>query len=115
MLKNKLLMDDSILDGLSNQERFELDFQSIELFYEEIDLYDKIIDPDEWKFAFFENPDDNEFHFYREAKNGIWFHKLGWLNSPTCICQNKIIKDPIIAAQEEYEGYEYQRCYRLRK
>lgn len=37
---------------LNNQESIELDFKAMGLYYEQIDLHDKIYSSDEWKIAF---------------------------------------------------------------
>ena len=96
LLQNHLLNDDGTLENMSYQEKFELDFQSLELFYEEIELYDNIVDPNEWK---------------------IWYHKPGfYFEKPTCYTEKKsIIQDPIKGALTDYPEYTYQRTYRLRK
>ena len=114
---NKCTMQDQIVyNNLTNIEKLELDLQATELFYEEIELYDKIIDSNEWKIAFFENKLMRDVHFYRQTENnGIWYHKPGKYNKPRCYVNGAIITDPIAAAKEEYDGYIYQRTYRLRK
>ncbi len=117
LLQNHLLNDDGTLEKMSYQEKFELDFQSLELFYEEIELYDKIVDANEWKIAYFENEKEKGFHFYRQAENGIWYHKPGfYFEKPTCYTEKKfLINDPIQGALVDYPDYTYKRTYRLRK
>lgn len=106
--------DKKIHNSLSYTEKLELDFQATELFYEEIDWYEKICDPNEWKIAFFESKIMQDFHLYRE-KEGIWYQKLGKTGKITCHSIHGVIKNPIEAAKEEYDTYKYQRTYRLRK
>ena len=45
----------------------------------EIDSIDTPIDNDYYKIALVldEDPNDNDYHFYRQDCNGIWSHKLG--------------------------------------
>lgn len=108
------------IDNLTHVEKLELDFDTLGILYEQIDLKDKITDPNEWKIAFFDTTDNFDFHFFREKEDGIWYHKCGicYLPSKLDSCGN-ITLDPIeymkINYSKFHQGMEYQKTYRLRK
>lgn len=74
---------------------------------------------DEWKIALFTSYYAYmllgdyycDFHFLRERKNGIWYHKKGYFHRPNNLDSNKnIITDP----RECYiKNYDYQLTYKL--
>ncbi len=102
--------------GLGDKAKIELDFKILRLYYEQIGLYDQVRSPYEWKIAFFEDiQDGSDFHFFRQAENGIWYHKYGKEDAPTCYDEaGKLITDPI-NAELNTNRYAYRTCYRLSK
>lgn len=104
------------ISELSHQELFELDFKTMCLYFEQIDLKDRIYSPNEWKIAFFD--DDYykmDFHFFREVENGVWYHKFGFENAPTCHDNRGVLITNPIEAYLGTDKYKYQHCYRLSK
>ncbi len=100
--------------GLDHQSKIELDFKTLRLYYEQIGLFDRIISPYEWKIAFFVDiEEDFDFHFFRQGKNGIWYHKLGQSAAPTCYDElGDLITNPVYADLQTAR-YAYKTCYRL--
>lgn len=76
------------------------------------------IECNEWKIAlyteFLSYPGETilDFHFLRESKEGLWYHKIGWEDGPTNIdINNKIITN----LDNCFLGdYEYQKCLCLK-
>lgn len=73
----------------------------------------------EWKIAlyteFAASTEDIEFlfdfHFLRQNKNGVWYHKMGWNSSPNNFDSNKKV---ITNLDDCYiQDYKYQKCFKL--
>ena len=47
-----------------------------------------------YRIALCQNKKGNEFHFYRQDKNGLWSHKNGWRKVINKDCDGKLIRDP---------------------
>lgn len=81
---------------------------------------DELIQNNEWKIAIFteklyclkENEYLRDYHFLRESKSGIWYHKLGWDSQPT----NKDSNYKVIKNVEEccIGQYTYKKCLKLK-
>lgn len=78
------------------------------------------VDINEWKIALFteklyKTPYSeylSDYHFLRQYKNGIWYHKIGWDSYPTNKdSDNKIIED-IENCNIKY--YTYKKCLKLK-
>lgn len=104
------------ISHLTTQEKIELDWKTLEIYYEEIDYSDKLFDPEEWKVAYFIDPQNtNDFHFLRKTNDDAWHHKPGRFEIPTFFDdQRHIIRNPK-EAYFEYPAYVYNKCYRLSK
>ncbi len=64
-------------------ENMYLDFEALGIDYREIDPMEQISD-DEWKIALFllyYHRQVEDFHFLRERRDGLWYHKSGWTSS----------------------------------
>lgn len=109
---------------LPNQELFTYeefiynlfeDFKALNIEYKEIDPLDKI-NIDEWKIALFityySKNYVEDFHFLRENKENIWYHKLGYTGTITnCDDDDNIITNP---KQCFFEYRTYKKCLSLK-
>lgn len=94
------------------------DLDALNIVAREVDVDEKI-EKNEWKIAIFSSPFTmylngliKGFHFMRENKKGIWYHKPGWLKKPTYYDDNKNV---IISPSEcNLKLYEFEKCYALR-
>ena len=75
---------------------------------------------DEWKIAIFTEYDYSnqkqdyldDYHFLRQSKNGIWYHKIGWESFPTNKDSNyKVIKD---VSNCYIAHYDFKKCLKLK-
>ena len=78
------------------------------------------VDDDEWKIALFTafyafvcyDCYLYDYHFMRQSKDGLWYHKDGYVHRPTCFDSNKeVIHDP---RKCTFKNYEYQLTYKLK-
>lgn len=92
-----------------------LDFMALDLDYRESSSTD-IISDFEWKIALLVSEKQgfcDEFHFLRQHKNGIWYHKPGWIFPVTNLDDaGKIITDP---SKNHFDYTSYKGCYVLKK
>ncbi len=88
------------------------DLEALDIAYREIDPIEEIA-PDEWKIALFTTRNGeyiDDFHFMREHKDGIWYHKNG-----TRIYNKTNLLFPIKNPKTVYlPGREYEKCLSLR-
>ncbi len=117
---NKIKLD--LLNSDTLVERMEMDFETLEFDYHVVSPNEKIGEG-EWKIAFFYDRTfvKGNFHFLRQGKDGLWYHKPGFLynNFPTNKDHNdNIITNPADAFFKVPMGtkkmYEYDRCYSLK-
>lgn len=95
-------------------ERLKMDLDFLKLKYEEADPFE-IVKENEWLIAFFSCPyePDNDFHFARKNKEGIWVHKIGWKGFLSLHDdQNKLIINP---KKADFDFYVFEKCLKLRK
>lgn len=98
------------LNILSYEERLLLDLITLKLDYKEIDP-NYICKENEWKIAYMESKYD--YHFLRQKKDGIWYHKLGYWTNPINIdSKNEIITNPENIILKDYK---YIKTYCLKK
>lgn len=86
------------ISHLKYVEKIELDFNTSGIWFEQIDIGDKIDYSREFKIAFFANDFSSEhfFHVFREGEDGTWYHKRGWSGVPTNLDEvGNIIVNPI--------------------
>ncbi len=111
-----------ILNSNTLIERMEMDFETLNLDYRVVEP-DEAISEDEWKIAFFKDKTfvRGNFHFLRQGKDGLWYHKPGFLGRdiPTSKDHNgNIITNPVDAffsiPKRNEKMYEYERCYSLK-
>lgn len=98
---------------------FQDDLIFMGISFGECNPLDKIED-NEWKVALFTafyayvcyEEYFYDFHFMRQGKNGVWFHKTGFYHRPTNLDSNKeVIYDPRDCT---FKNYDYQLTYKLR-
>ena len=95
------------------------DMQKLGIDIREVDPFE-IVPDDEWKIALFTvfhayefySEYLSDFHFLRQNKDGIWYHKPGYYKNPT----NKDYNRQIITNPLECELYnkQYRKCYSLK-
>ncbi len=84
----------------SLSELLLMDLDTLRIYHCEVDPKEVVPD-DCWKIAYMEA--DYDFHFARQAKNGIWYHKQGFL-TPTCYDDSgSVITDICQADIEDYQ------------
>ncbi len=91
-----------------------LDLAFLGIDVREINL-DEHLPEDEWKIALCISPwrsSIDDYHFLRQSKSGIWYHKMGWKGLPRNYdCSGKIITNP---AKCDLRNQEYKSCYSLK-
>lgn len=74
-----------------------LDLKALSIDFKEIDPTDKI-DENEWKIAIFTAQNYGrlyDYHFLREHRDGIWYHKIGWNGEVSKYdCNGDVITNP---------------------
>ena len=96
----------------ADMERLDIDIRETDIEYKTRDY--------EWKIAlfttFYSYKFDDEFlsdyHFLREVKDGVWFHKEGYSSFPTNKdYNNKVIVNPL---KSSLGSNEFKKCYVLK-
>lgn len=109
-------------DLLSNLEN---DLHYLGIDYKDVSS-DYNLKPGEWKIAVmitsdFSYDSEMDYHFLRQTKNGIWYHKMGLFHSPTMLdSRGNPIKNPetsIIETNGLFTStkYDYKKTLCLRK
>lgn len=95
------------------------DLEALGIGFKEIHPDERIND-DEWKIALYTEFSASkknieylfDYHFLRQHKNGIWYHKFGWHSSPKNFDSNyKIITN---LKNCHIDDYEYKKCLSLK-
>ena len=90
------------------------DMEALKIEIKEINPLDDV-SYDEWKVALFITKYYNlldDYHFLRQSKNGIWYHKSGY-NGGIFMCDNhgKIITNP---KESYFNCRTYNKCFSLK-
>lgn len=92
----------------------QYDIKTLDLIYRESNINEELTNG-EWKIAYFDSIYECGFHFFRQTKNGVWWHKFDYSYTPTCLDNdNRIITDPT-SCNVNLRGLELQKCYILKR